>query len=111
MAMKTTLEIVQRIARNVHKYAKGGTYSYEGEGWSHVCGRKEVKFRGEIAEIKRLAERDDVKSEKIGRNYHIIYIDTPTDTEYDIVTEMAQYVGRSDIICVDVVYNATIANS
>ena len=109
--MKTTIEIVKRIASNVHKYAKGGTYSYQGNGWSHTCGTKEVKFQGELEEIKSLATRNDVQATKTGRNYHIIFIDAETDTEYDICTEMAQYIGRPDKIMVDVVYNATIANS
>ena len=109
--MKATIEIVRRIATDVHKYAKGGTYSYKGNGWSHTCGTKEVKFRGEIEEIERLAARNDVQVTKTGRNYQIVFIDAETDTEYDICTEMAQYIGRTDKIMVDVVYNATIANS
>lgn len=109
--MKTTIEIVKRIADNVLKYAKGGTYSYQGDGWSHTCGTKNVRYNFELDEIKRLASRIDVEVTKVGVDYQIIFVDTETDTEYDICTKRAQYIGRPDEIMVDVVYNASIANA
>ena len=107
----STLETIKRIANNIHKYAKGGTYSYEGQGWSHTCGTKEVKFYGEVQEIKRLAKREDIQSMKVSRGLHLVYIDAETDTEYAIIYEPAQYIGRPDKLMADVTYNVTIANS
>lgn len=109
--MKSTIEIVQRIAYNVLNFAKGGTYSYQGDGWSHTCGTKNVRYNFELDEIKRLATRRDVQVTRVGLDYQIIFVDTETDTEYDICTKRAQYIGRPDEIMVDVVYNASIANA
>jgi hypothetical protein len=107
----STLETIKRIASNVHKYAKGGTYSYEGNGWSHTCGTKEVKFYGEVQELKRLAKREDIENIKCGIGLHLVFTDKATDTEYAIVYEPAQYIGRPDKIMADITYNVTVANS
>lgn len=106
----TTLDIFKRISSNVHKYAQGGTYTFEGEGWSHTVGTKNVKFYGEVQELKRLANREDVKSEEHGASLHLVFVDGTTDTEYYIIYEPAQYVGRPDKIQADITYNVTIAN-
>jgi len=111
MKTKSTLEIVKRIASNVHKYARGGASTYTGEGWSHTCGTKEVRFYSEVQELRRLAERDDIEVRKSSRGLHLVYTDSDTDTEYYIIYDPAQYIGRPDKITADITYNITIANS
>ena len=107
----STLETIKRIANNIHKYAKGGANTYQGQGWSHTCGTKEVKFYGEVQEIKRLAKREDIEVRKASRGIHLVYTDKETDTDYYIIYEPAQYIGRPDKLMADITYNVTIANS
>jgi len=111
MNTKSTLEIVKRIASNVHKYARGGASTYQGNGWSHTCGTKEVRFYSEVQELIRLAEREDIEVRKSSRGLHLVYTDKKSDTEYYLVYDPAQYIGRPDKITAYITYNVTIANS
>ena len=43
-------------------------------------------------------------------SFHLVFVDGTTDTEYYIIYEPAQYVGRPDKIQADITYNVTIAN-
>ena len=112
--MKTTVEKIQDIINNTLKYVPGGASTYQGEGWSHTSGRKQVRYGWESRKVEELIKANPELAYNFGRNGRHIglqYIDESTDTCYFISIERAQYIGRPDYILVDITYNWTVSQS
>ena len=94
--MKTTVEKIQDIINNTLKYVPGGASTYQGEGWSHTSGRKQVRYGWESRKVEDLIKANPELAYNFGRNGRHIGL---------------QYIGRPDYILVDITYNWTVSQS